>query len=187
MSHLAVVLPGSGYGPAGPALLVPQLAARQTGADVRVVAYPEWRPGMDEDRALEFASIVREQIRETIANVQPTRLTLLAKSLGCEVIARMDREVVPSDCDVAVVWATPVFGLPAVRIGAIGKHWRSLVVSGDADPYYDAAGTAAVLDAVDGDALIIPGADHSLEVDGDVLATVDGFRRLAEVVLRFLT
>jgi hypothetical protein len=187
MTHLAVLLPGSGYGPAGPALLVPHLAARQVGAVVRVAQYPEWRPGLDEERAVEFAAIVGAGIRETIAEVQPRRVSFLAKSLGCEVAARMDPDIVPPGCAVDVVWGTPVFGLPAVRAGAMAKGWRSLVVSGDADPYYDAASTSAVLDAVGGEALIIRGADHSLEIDGDVLATVDAFRQVAEAVLTFLS
>jgi hypothetical protein len=141
---------------------------------------------MDEERAVQFASIAGAAIRGMVTEVQPHRLTFLAKSLGCEVIARMDRSVVPPDCEVDVVWGTPVFGLSAVRRGAIAKGWRSLVVSGDADPYYDAECTAVVLDAVDGAALILPGADHSLEVDGDVLATVDVFRQVAESILKFL-
>lgn len=44
MSHVAVVLPGGGYGPAGPVLLIPALALEQRGATVVRVAYPDWRP-----------------------------------------------------------------------------------------------------------------------------------------------
>ena len=190
--HLAFVLAGSGYGPAGPALLVPSLAAKQSGAEVRLVSYPDWRPGLDEERAREFVAIVAASMAEILDEVRPRRVTFLAKSLGCEVVARLDPSVVAAAGRVErverveVVWGTPVFALPAVRDGAIAKRWPSLVISGDADPWYDAAATAAVVDATGGSALILAGADHSLEVEGDVLATVDGFRQVAEAVLGFL-
>src|SRR3954451_14240414 len=186
MTHLALVLAGSGYGPSGPALLVPSLAAQQRGAQIEVVPYPDWRPGLDEERAVEFVSNVDASIRQIVNEVRPHRLPLLAKSLGCEVVARLDPSIVPNGCRVEVLWCTPVFALPAVRDGAVAKAWPSTVVSGDADPFYDPAGTDAVVDATGGSALIIAGADHSLEVNGDVLATLDGFRQLAEVVLAFL-
>ncbi|HVF31579.1 MAG TPA: hypothetical protein VM933_00970 [Acidimicrobiales bacterium] len=129
---------------------------------------------------------VGASMREIIDEVRPSRVTLLAKSLGCEVVARLDPAVVSGAARVEVMWATPVFGLPAVRDGAIAKAWRSLIVSGDADRWYDPAGTAAVLEATGGSVLVVERADHSLEVNGDVLATVDGLRRLAEEALAFL-
>src|SRR5947207_12355499 len=135
MTHLALVLAGAGYGPSGPALLVPSLAAQQCGAQVKVVPYPDWRPGLDEERAVEFVSIVDASIREILDEARPHRLTLLAKSLGCEVVARLDPAVVPPGCRVEVLWCTPVFALPAVRDGAIANAWRSSIVSGDADPF----------------------------------------------------
>lgn len=186
MSHLALVLPGSGYGPAGPALLIPRLAAEQRGVQTVDVTYPEWRPGMDAARAVEFATIVGEQVREIVAQVRPTRLTLLAKSLGCEVVARLDSSVVAEVSTVDVIWLTPVFALPAIRHGAIGKGWPSLIVSGDADRWFDETATAEVLEALEASALVIAGADHSLEVPGDVMATLDGLRRVADAVLAFL-
>jgi hypothetical protein len=60
-----------------------------------------------------------------------------------------------------------------------------LVVSGDADRAYDGEAMETVVAAVGGETLTIAGADHSLIVDGDVLATVEGLRRLAVAVLRF--
>ena len=75
-------------------------------------------------------------------------------------------------------------GAGRVTIDADGPHL--LVVSGDADRWYDPAGTTAVVGATGGSSLVIAGANHSLEVEGDVLATIEGFRRLAEAVLAFM-
>jgi hypothetical protein len=82
-----------------------------------------------------------------------------------------------------------VFGRDVVRTGASAKAWRCLVVSGAADPSYDAPGTQAVLDAAakGSDELVLLGADHSLVVRGDLAATVDGWRRLADAVVAFST
>jgi predicted alpha/beta hydrolase family esterase len=186
VTHLALVVPGSGYGPAGPALLLPRLAAEQVGADVRDVAYPDWRPGLDDERAQAFTALVAADIRAAVEEVRPQRLTLLAKSLGCEVVARMDPAAVAAAPEVAVLWCTPVFARPAVRDGAIAKGWRSLVVIGDADRWYDPAALEAVVRATRAETLVLEGADHSLERAGDVLGTVEGFRRLAAATLAFL-
>ena len=185
-AHLALVLAGAGYGPDGPVLTVPSDALAQCGAEVVVVPYPAFRPGRGEVRDGEFLDLVHSLIAGIVAEHRPDRLTFVAKSLGCEVVATLPPSKVAAS-RVEVLWLTPVFGLDHIRDGAIAKAWPSLVVSGDADAVYDAAGTRAVVDATGGTALILPGADHSLVVEGDVLATVDGWRRLAEAVLGFST
>jgi len=67
-----------------------------------------------------------------------------------------------------------------------GAH-RALVVIGTADPAYDAARVEA-LRAVSGCAvLVIPDAEHALEVPGDVVRSVRAVEQALRAVQRFTT
>src|SRR3954452_4052720 len=144
-THLALVLAGSGYGPDGPVLAIPSQALAQRGADVVVVPYPSWRPGDNPQWRADFLDLVHATVAGLVSQRRPQRLTFVAKSLGTEVVACLPSELVETVDAVDVLWLTAVFGRDAVRQGAIDKAWPCLVVSGDADPWFDDAGTRAVL------------------------------------------
>jgi len=176
------VLPGRGYGPLGPALLVPTLAAEQVGASIERVSYVDasgapWNELRDDALG---------QINAHIDAHGCTRLTIIAKSLGTRVVADVAPRLAAVDL-IDVIWLTPLFGYGDVRDGAITSRWRSLIVAGTADPYHDDAAFGAVAALLDAETLLIADADHSLEIAGDVLRTVDGFRALAETCIAFLT
>ena len=61
--------------------------------------------------------------------------------------------------------------------------WRSLYVYGGADPSCDEAALRDIVGATNGGVLSINGGDHSLDVDGDVLASLDALVRLTDAVL----
>jgi hypothetical protein len=42
-----------------------------------------------------------------------------------------------------------------------------------------------VVSSLGADSVVLDGADHSLEVSGDVLATIEGMQRLASAVVDF--
>ena len=186
--HLVLVLPGSGYGADGPVLMLPAIALEQLGARAEIVAYPNWRPegpdGAISDVAFRDAVVaaVRELIDE---GAPPSRVTFVAKSLGTLLVALDGEAMAAGVGTVEAIWLTPTFGVEAIRDAVIARGWRSLVVSGDADRWFDREAMETVVAAVGGETLTIEGADHSLIIDGDVLATVEGLRRLAETVLRF--
>jgi hypothetical protein len=92
----------------------------------------------------------------------------------------------PADRRISAIWLTPLFGVEDVRTAAMRTGLRSLIVAGTADEYHDQNGFDAVSTALRADTLLIPGADHSLEVLGDVFATVDAMRALSEAVLDFV-
>ena len=182
--HVAVVLPGSGYGADGPALAIPALALEQIGIDVVVATYPAWRPDPeDADEQTRFHQEVVDEILQAVAGA--VRVTFVAKSLGTIVLSGLDPRALPAGTRVRAIWVTPVFGWKRVGVDAAAKGWPSLIVSGGADRSYDRDATQKVVAATKADELVLDGADHSLVVRGDVHATVDGFRRLADAVLAF--
>jgi hypothetical protein len=181
--HLALVLQGGNAGPYTAPVLLPSLALAELGAQVEVVPYPEFRPGsLEQADAVAFDNFVAGEVREILASDAWTRVTFIAKSRGALFLATMP-DLVTGDVD--AIWITPLLGLDYVRDGILAKRWRSLVVAGDADRYHDAAAHDAVCDAIEATSLVLPGADHGLVVEGDVRATVEGYRMLVEACLAF--
>ncbi len=184
--HLAILLPGRGYGPLGPALRLPRLAVEQAGAEVLEIQYPFVPAGDDPGEWADLYRSVAEQVDTALSLTRPAQVTFIAKSLGTVVLASLpgERLLLPL---VRAIWLTPIFGLESVRLGAIAKGWPSLLVAGEADQLHAPEHHDAVADALLAESLVLPRADHSLEVPGDVMATLDGLRALSEKVLAFAT
>lgn len=183
--HLAIVLPGREYGSLGPALRLPRLALDQLGAttvEVDYAATPPHRPGAH--AVADISAAVAGQVRSLLARAAPQRVTFLAKSLGTVLLAGLPANL-PLPDDVDACWLTPIFGQAAVRAGAVAKGWPSLLVAGEADELHVRAAHDEVAGALRAASLVLPRADHLLEVPGDVRATLDGLRALTEAVLSF--
>ncbi len=181
--HVAVVLPGGSAGPNSAPLLIPSLAAEQSGIAVEAVAYPDFRPeSLERDAARAFDVEVFDLVRRLVTSRRADRVTFIAKSRGTLFLSTM----LPLDgvaCD--AIWVTPLFGLDYVCEGFVDKGWRSLVVAGGGDRYHDATAHERVCAAVDAESVVIEGADHRLVVDGNATATVAGLARLCDASLRF--
>ncbi len=183
--HIAVVLPGAANGPYAAPLLVPLLAVEEAGGRVEVVTYPEFRPrSLERQDAVEFDAFVGERVAEVLARERPSRVTFIAKSLGTLFLAAMGDMPLPAD--VGAIWVTPLLGLDYAREGVMDKRWPSLLVAGSVDKYHDPAAHAEVCRTIGAESLVIDDADHGLVVAGNVLATVEGFRALAQASLDFV-
>lgn len=182
-SWVALVVPGGGYGPLGAALRIPVLALEGSGAEALVVSYPARTADPDEPWWSELRDSVARQVASAVTQAQ--RVTFVAKSLGTKALASLDSEALAGK-EVDAIWLTPLFGEPEVRSGAIELGWRSLLVAGQADAYHEPDHHEAVRDALSAASVVLPGADHRLEVAGDALATVAGLRQLAEAVTEFV-
>ncbi|HXY43329.1 MAG TPA: hypothetical protein VEH29_04015 [Acidimicrobiales bacterium] len=185
VTHLTIVLPGRGYGAEGPALRFPRLALEELGAGTVIVEYPAERELMNGRESLAVLHrSVSTQVETFVAEAQPAAVTFLAKSLGTIGLATLDD---PRNLagNVDAIWITPIFGQEPVWSGAIRQGLRSLLVAGEADPLHEPERYEQVRRALGADSLLLRGADHSLEVPGDVLATIDGLRSLVLAVRAF--
>ena len=184
-AHLAILLPGRDYGALGPALRLPRLAVEEVGAQTVEVDYAGAPPpAHDREAWEELRRRVARQIRSYVGDAAPQRVTFVAKSLGTMLLAELPDDV-PLPPSVDAIWLTPIFGQPSVRAGAIARGWPSLLVAGEADELHVPAHHQAVADALGATSLVLPRADHLLEVPGDVRATVAGFRTLTDAALDF--
>ena len=84
--------------------------------------------------------------------------------------------------DTRLIWLTPVWRADESWQAACGNTLQSLHVVGLADDeYHDPARHQEVT----GETVAIPAADHRLEIGGDILATLDAWRTMADAVMRF--
>ena len=181
---LAVVLPGRGYGPLGATIRFPCLLLESLGARIAVIDYPV---AVSEPVALEeVARASRVQLESILNAVSPQRVTFISKSLGGAVLSSLNSDACRA-ARVEAIWLTPLFNDALVRSGAIKLGWRSLLVAGTADPYHDPDGFNVVRSALSGESLIVPGANHSLEVPKDPKATLSALHDLIAAVRSFLT
>lgn len=184
--HLAIVLPGRGYGPQGPVLHLPRLVLEQTGATVEVVDYGLDRRRLpDDDNWAAFHDTVHQQIDRLYARHRPVRVTFVAKSLGTIALAGLDIERHLGE-RVEAVWLTPLWGRDDVRDGALRLAVHSLVVAGAADELHDPVRHDELCHTIDAASLVIADADHSLEIPGDVNRTVRAYGHLTTAVQRFV-
>lgn len=183
--HLALVVPGGSFFLSA-VLRIPAVALAGLGADVRdVMPSPGFAPsGSLEDNG-EYFSAIGTQIQAVIDECPRARVTFVVKSIGTMILGAVGPDLrLPAEVD--VLWLTPIFRQDYVKATAIRMGWRSFVASGTADFHYDAEATRAVVDALGADELVIDGAEHNLEVPGDVRATVAALDRLATATLGFL-
>jgi len=185
VTHLGLVIPGGPFFLSA-VLRIPAVALQQRGADVRDVPLSEgfnWSGSLDDNR--DYFDGVGQQIQEIISERDWSQVTLVAKSVGTMILGAIGTRLsVPGS--VNALWLTPAFPLDYVRDGAVATGWRSLIVSGSADHWYDAARTAEVADALGADHLLIEGAEHNLEIPGDVGATLGALEQLATATLSFI-
>jgi hypothetical protein len=166
---LAIILPGSGYGPQAPLLHWPRRMLDAAGWNVRTVA---WAPGEREDA--DPVAVVERHLQAHLRGGRPD--LVVAKSYGCFALPWARRH------DVRGVWLTPVMTDDRVAAAVRAARPDDLVVGGDADPMWlpdAAAGSAATV-------LTVAGADHALEVTGDWERSqrlqADVFREIARIV-----
>jgi predicted alpha/beta-hydrolase family hydrolase len=186
--HLAVILPGLQYTCDMPLLYYPISHLLDLGADVLQVEYAYGRRAdyaagaADEQERWLAADVGAAWQAVTSQHVYP-RLTLVGKSLGTRVMRQLlATETMPDDT--RLVWLTPLLSERPVREAVCAARRPTLVVIGDADPHYDAAVLATVQTAVQGEVLVIPGADHGLEITGNVVGSVQALVQVVAALQR---
>lgn len=180
---MAIVLPGRRYTALGPAIRIPILALEQRGFAIREIAYPEVPQTKGGFPWESFGAVAARHIAEATEGDDWEDTVVVAKSLGTGVLAHIGGQLdLPAP---RAIWLTPLFRSAAIRERAIGLGWRSLIVAGSADDAHDPDAFTQVATSLGADTLLIDGADHGLEVPGDVVTTVDVMRRLAVATLAF--
>jgi hypothetical protein len=172
--RVALVIPGVGYSPARPLLHFATAALLQHGWTVQELW---WRvpDAIGRLTPAERTSWVAEQVGDAVDAEGGACRLLVGKSLGTLAAG------LAADRSLPAVWLTPLLTLPEVVEPLRRATAPTLLVGGTGDGLWDGQVAAGLPHEV----LEIPAADHSLEMDGDVVgsaavlgrvvAAVDGF------------
>jgi len=190
-SEVALLLPGMGYTSHMPLLYYPARMMLSLGADVLGLEYDYNRrkdfmalPG--EERKKWLLDDVTRACRTILDAGSYQRITLIGKSLGTRAMGHL---LTTEDQlrEAHAIWLTPV--LRSESLCRQIKEWGrpSLIVIGTADPHYNQAVLDEIQGATDSEMLIVEGADHSLEVGGDVLRSLDAMQQVVHAIQSFVT
>jgi hypothetical protein len=188
--HLAVLLPGRGYTVQMPLFFYPALQLLERGLDVlRLdVNYSK----REDFQALEMNEQFRHLFAEVVAAYQAgmaqrdyQQVTVVGKSLGTLAMGHLlTTEALPPS--VNAIWLTPLVRFDFLREQIKAFGGRSLFAIGTADPHYDAECLAEVQQATNGEVVTIEGADHGMNIAGDLSGSIKALDKIVQAIDLFL-
>ena len=180
-----VLLPGMRYGTQAPLLWYARAAAQQQGwSALEVVdALP------DDEEPFGWARDRAERALAAVPGAAGTGPAGEAGGGGVAVVVvgkslASGAAGVVADRGLPAVWLTPLVREAPVAAGLLRAAAPALLVGGGADPSWEAGAVPAVAEL---EVLELPGLDHSLEVPGDVAASLGALGTVTEAVAGFLT
>ena len=167
-ARCAVVLPGIAYFSQAPLLWFAREAAQAGGWSVLELS--ERAPRGEEPFAW-----MRDRAARALDEAAAETVAVIGKSLASAAAPLVAERALPA------VWLTPLLGRPQVADALAASPAPALLIGSPADPTW-AEGTVP-----DGpDVLELEGLDHSLQVEGDPLASLAVLRRVTERIGSFL-
>jgi hypothetical protein len=174
-----------------PVLYYPRRLLLERGADVLVVEYDyrgraDFRMPRDPERDRWFFDDVAAACGAGLGQ-RPyySGVTLVGKSLGTLAMGYLlmeDARLSRARC----VWLTPLLRDDRLRAQMRRARGHSLFVIGTADSHYDPAYLEEVRLASGGESVVIEGADHSLEVEGDTIGSIHAVEQTVRAIQQFL-
>lgn len=188
--HIAILLPGFGYTCDMPLLYYVVLTLLDAGADVLQVEYAynrrdDFRELPDTERRQWLYADVAAACDAAFGQGMYSLVTLVGKSIGTRAMGH----VLTADTRFArarAVWLTPLLRDVHLRAQMCQQRCPSLFAVGTNDPYYDASLLAGVREATGGNAVVIEGGDHSLEIAGDIHGSLDALVAIIRALQTFL-
>jgi hypothetical protein len=187
--HIAIILPGMGYTSHMPVLYYPASLLLFIGADVMRIEYdysnrPDFLQLTGAERVNWLISDVSASCKAGLSQRCYQKITLIGKSIGTIAMGRLLTNDTMFN-KARAIWLTPVFRNEELRKQVQQCRQKSLFVIGTADPNYDPVFLEEI--TARGEILVIDGADHSLEIEGDPLQSLKAMEKLIEAIKRFLS
>jgi predicted alpha/beta-hydrolase family hydrolase len=187
--HLVLVLPGFGYSCDMPVLYFTINHLLDRGADVLQVEYrynrhAEYLSSGPHERQRWLHADVSAAWRAALDQRTYQRFTVIGKSLGTRAMPQLLANH-PLLNGAHTIWFTPVWHEEPVATALRNIAQPTLVVIGTADPLYDDVLATATAANEHCTVTVIPDADHSLEVAGDVIRSVQILENVLVAIQRF--
>lgn len=190
-SHLAVILPGERYTVERPLLYYTTRLLLDTGADVLHVNYdylnrPNYGTLSEIAREAMLFADADAALNSGLAEGTYTRLTLVGKSLGTRSMSHLltQADNLPAT---QAIWLTPLLTSDHVFARLLNIRQHSLHVIGTGDRFYQARRWQELRALPQTDMLLVQDADHSLNLPGDIPASLDILKRVMRGVQHFLS
>jgi hypothetical protein len=186
--HLGILLPGYRHTIDMPDLHFAGLILQHKGADVLRVeyAYPktDFMSRPESERAEWLSADVRAACASGLKKRDYRKITLIGKSLGTLAMGHLLEDPVYSAA--GCIWSTPILADTWLCAQIRKRRPRSLFIIGTADHFYDPALLGGLVDATGGKALVLEGAHHGLEIEGDIPGTLSALHRIVDAMQGFI-
>ena len=190
--HVAILLPGMAYTCDMPLFYYAEILLLDAGADVLRVEYrynhrPDFRDLPESARLnwlfADASAAYGAALRQRQYN---GGITLIGKSLGTLAMGHLLSNH-PQPGPVRAVWLTPLLRDDGLRDQMRRYGGSSLVAVGTADSHFDPIYFEEIRSATQCQAVVIDGADHSLDLPGDAPASVQAVERVTRELREFLS
>lgn len=185
---LAVIYPGLHYTCDMPVLYYPSMLLAGRSADVLQMktdytssAFHSASP----EEKMEWMSV------DGLAGLRAGReqrdykhLILIGKSIGTLVLASLISQDLPTNTQ--IIWLTPLLRRPELVKFAQRSSYASLYLLGSSDPNYDPTALKRIQGATGASIRVFDGANHSLEIPGQIHASLQIITELLESIGDFL-
>lgn len=163
----AVLLPGLGYPVSAPLLWYAGTVLSFRGWSVHLVSWPE---NISRNGVVPVATEILEDLHGA------SQILMVGKSLGSLAMPLAVERGLPG------VWLTPLLREPWIADTARRVGHDHLLIGGTSDPVWD----STVATAGEARVLAVPEADHALQIDGDLDATMAAVTSMAQTVDEFV-
>ena len=184
---LLVTLPGNHYGIDGPLLYYPSEFLGTRGWDTLAITYgfqskgEEFSPGILADALLECENAIKVCLNER----EYERLALLGKSLGALIIAQLCSSMSETGSAKAV-YLTPPVNSPFFGQLFLQTKQEAHMALGTGDRFYSEEAMEELRSEREFSLTLIEHADHSMDIAGDIDATMEGMKRVVREVVGFI-
>lgn len=185
--RLAVMLPGAGYTNQAPLFHYATDIYLQKGYDVLNVNYRYNDEFYDDFSMEELSEAIRFDVAKVIGQVLAESsykdFCLIGKSFGTIALASELQR--PLFRDAAAIWLTPLIKRPDVFDAMQTLPNRALGFIGDEDPGYDDDRWNQIKTNPQMMLRLVPGTEHSLEIPGKTLASIDIMKDIMDEIEKF--
>lgn len=184
---LLVTFPGGNYGMDGPMLYYPSELLGAAGWDTLALTYG-FQLSM-EPFSTDAISDLLEECRAAVGVVleerEYPRLGLIGKSLGAAVVALLC-QTEPYLAGARAAYLTPPLGMPFFDPIFNQTDQPACLAIGTQDRFYDSQALESLLAGRPFELTVIKGADHSMDVTGNLKASLEAVKMVVGEVLEFL-
>ena len=186
--HLGIVLPGYRYSVEMAPLYYAARILLEQGADVLRIEYAYYQsdfmkqPESEQDKWI--SSDVFAACNSVLSRHSYEKITLIGKSLGTIAMGHLlaDSRFQKGTC----VWETPLLTVEWLRARIEQIHPRSLFIVGTADKFYKPDILKYLELLTQGQSVVIEGANHGLEIPGDIPKSLMALNQMVQALQEFL-